>query len=161
MSFEAGPESANSVFPGGPPPLKSAWNDGKDVVVQKNSVRPFSLGLYVCSALKNASDTTFLCHLWHMWTNLTEMLVGFGLRRSSNVHIIAADSQNHIQQRKGAFDGKIQKPKLKGRTWVKKDGESSSSTLWLKVRGFVANNLIWISIINFVEIIVIAAVITG
>ena len=35
------------------------------------------------------------------------------------------------------------------------------STLWLKLRRFVVHNCIWISLINIVEIIVIAAIITG
>ena len=33
--------------------------------------------------------------------------------------------------------------------------------LWLKVRRFVAHNCIWISLINLVEIIVIAAIVSG
>ena len=35
------------------------------------------------------------------------------------------------------------------------------STLWHKVKRFVVHNCIWISLINFVEILVIAAIITG
>ena len=34
-------------------------------------------------------------------------------------------------------------------------------SLWLKVRRFVAHNCIWITLINLVEIIVIAAIVSG
>ena len=59
MSFGAGPEDANSIFPGNQPPLKSAWHNEKDIVVPKNSLRPFSLGSSVCSALKRCIKHDF------------------------------------------------------------------------------------------------------
>ena len=76
MSLDVGPESANSVFPGGPPPLKSAWSDEKEVDIAQKVEESTSAKASLWPKVRRFVANNFI---WISLINLVEIIVIAGI----------------------------------------------------------------------------------